>query len=134
MTRTRLGLLGLCAMVFGLMAFASAAQAEVGAKWLFAEKAPNSGLVPFLEATVGLEAETTGILHSEIAKGTKVLFECTTLQAVGATLKAEGKVGNGAKIKFSGCITKLNGVTSGPCKPKAGGTEMVSSIRSQATA
>jgi hypothetical protein len=34
MSRTKLGLLGLCAVVFGLMAFSTAAQAEVGAKWL----------------------------------------------------------------------------------------------------
>jgi hypothetical protein len=107
-------------MVFGLMAFSASAQAS--GQWLFAEKAPNSGLVAFLEATVGLEAETPGVLHSKIA-GIAVLFECTTLQTVGATLKASGTIGTGAKIKFSGCITKLNGATSAPCQPKAGGTE-----------
>ena|SRR6187399_1941238 len=124
MTRTRLGLLGLCAMVFGLMAFgASAAQAETGAKWLFAHVVEGKELlIPFLEASIGLETDTVGILHTEISK-TKVLFECTTSAAIGATLKANGSIGNGAKIKFSGCTTKLNGATSAPCKPKAGGTE-----------
>jgi len=133
MTRTRLGLLGLCAIVFGMMAFgAGAAQAEVGAKWLILNstgelktdiKLEPSGVIDLqLEATVGLEAVTTGVLHSKIA-GIAVLFECTTLTTVNATLKAQGSIGTGAKIKFSGCITKLNNVTSIPCEPNAGGKE-----------
>jgi hypothetical protein len=123
MIRSRFGLLGLCAVVFGVMAFgATAAHAEKGAKWLLAEKAPNSGLITFLKASVGLEAETVGILHSKIA-GIAVLFECKKLEAINANLEAEGSVNKGAKIKFSECITKLNGATSSPCEPKAGGTE-----------
>jgi len=123
MTRSRFGLLGLCAVLFGVMAFgAGAAQAETGAQWLFAEKAPNSGLVAFLEASLGFEADTTKVLHSKIL-GIAVLFECTQIAASGATLKANGSIGTGAKIKFSGCITKLNGATSSACEPNAGGTE-----------
>jgi hypothetical protein len=109
-------------MVFGLMAFSTAAHATAGAQWLLFEKAPGSGAVGFLEAEVGLTAVTPGVLHSKIA-GITVLFECTTLSAVNAKLKASGGIGTGAKIKFSGCITKLNGATSNACKPKAGGTE-----------
>jgi hypothetical protein len=120
MTRTRLGLLGLCAVVFGLMAFsATAAQAEVGAKWLFAEKGAGTKLVPFLEATVGLEAETVGVLHTKIA-GVEVLFECKKLATVSATLQANGSVGGGAKIKFSECETFLNKKLSIPCEPFVG--------------
>jgi hypothetical protein len=123
MTRSRLGLLGLCVVVLGTMAFsAGSAQAEFGAQWLFAEKAPNSGLVAFLEAFVGLESETVIVLHTKIA-GINVLFECKSLAAVNMKLKASGSIGEGAKIKFSECITKLNGATSAPCVPKAGGTE-----------
>jgi hypothetical protein len=121
MTRTRLGLLGLCAMVFGLMAFsAAAAQAEVGAQWLLAEKAPGTKLVAFLEAEIGLRKETNGILHSKIA-GIAVLFECTELSLVGnPKLKANGSISTG-KIKFTGCDTFLNGVLSKPCLPEGGG-------------
>lgn len=129
MTRTRLGILGLFAVIFGMMAFgAGAAQAETGAAWLLAEKEPNSGLITFLEAAVELEAETTGILHSKIG-GVAVLFECSKISTVNAKLLANGSIGEkegavkGSKIKFSGCITKLNTVTSAPCVPKAGGTE-----------
>ena len=110
MTRTRLGLLGLCAVVFGLMALgATAAQAEVGAKWLLAKS--DGTLIPFLNATVGLEAETPGILHSKIA-GIAVLFECQKLSTENATLTANGSIAEGGKIRFTECITKLNGVTS----------------------
>src|SRR5882724_6430727 len=103
MTRPKLGLLGLCAVVFGLMAFsATAAQAEVGAQWLFAEK-----------------ASSVYILHSEILK-VKVLFLCTNLVAEGAVLKANGSIGTGAKVKFSGCTTDLNGVLEPECEPHTG--------------
>jgi hypothetical protein len=112
-----------------MMAFgAGAAQAETGAAWLLAEKEPNSGLIALLDAEVGLEKETTGILHSKIL-GIAVLFECEGIATVNAKLLPNGSIGektgtvSGSKIKFSGCITKLNGATSAVCEPNAGGTE-----------
>ncbi len=66
MTRTRLGLLGLCAMVFGLMAFgATGAQAEVGAKWLILTL-EESKTGAELHASVKLKTDVDGVLHSEI--------------------------------------------------------------------
>ena len=127
MIRSRFGLLGLCAVVFGMMAFGATA-AQALPNWLLAEKAPNSGAVAFLAAPIGLEAETTGVLHSKIL-GLEVLFECTTLATVNAQLLANGAIGEKegvvakSKVKFSGCVTKLNGTLSGPCEPKALGTE-----------
>ena len=123
MTRARLGLFGLCAMVLGLMAFsASAAQAETGAKWLFAEKAPNSGLVPFLEASVRFEIDQKVILHSKVA-GISVLLLCPKIELENAVLKANGGIGQGAKIRLSSCVFDLNGVESKSCEPNNGGTE-----------
>jgi hypothetical protein len=104
-----------------MMAFsASVAEAETGARWLILDE--SGALLSNIEASINLEADTTEVLHAEIAK-TKVLFECTAISAENAVLKPNGSIGNGAKIKFSGCITKLNGVTSPACVPKAGGTE-----------
>lgn len=123
MARTKLGLLGLCAVVFGLMAFnAVPAQAETGAQWLFAEKGEGTKLIAFLEASVGLEAETTGVLHTKILS-TEVLFLCKKIEAIGAVLKANGGIGEGAKIKFSECETDLGGKPSEACLPtdKVGG-------------
>jgi hypothetical protein len=123
MIRSRLGLLGLCAMVLGLMAFnVTAAEAETNAKWLYAEKAPNSGLVAFLEATIGLETDVPFVLHMEIAK-TKVLVLCSTIALENAKLKANGSIGEGAKIKLSGCTVDLNNVLSKACEPHHEGKE-----------
>jgi len=132
MIRSRFALLGLCAAVFGVMAFgASAAQATEGAHWGILNSTgtvkTDAGSLP---AIIELEAETTAppILHSKIA-GIAVLFECTTATTVNAKLIGNGSIGEsvgnvkGSKIKFSGCITKLNGATSAPCKPNAGGTQ-----------
>jgi hypothetical protein len=120
-------------MVFGLMAFSASAQASAGAKWLVLESAGvlwSEAKVNEGKASVLLEAETTGVLHSKIA-GVAVLFECKQLAAVSAFLLANGSVGkspgnvNGSKVKFSECITKLNGVTSAACEPFEGATKGV---------
>jgi hypothetical protein len=136
MTRTKLGLLGLCAMVFGLMAFsASAANAETGAKWLYAEKVPGSNLVTLAEdPEIELEKNSAvNVLHSEILK-IKVLFLCTDLKISGTPkLTANGSISSG-KVLFSNCTTDLNGVVNTNCTPKdstqAAGTILTKSLHS----
>ena len=130
MTRSRLGLLGLCAMVLGLMAFGTAgAQAEVGAKWLVLTSGGVLKTGAELHASVQLKTDVAGVLHSEILK-IKTLFLCTTIEAVNAKLQEEGIIGNsvvtvgglkegrGSKVKFSGCTTDLNGVSAPECTPE----------------
>src|SRR5882724_8809789 len=109
MTRTKLGLLGLCAVVFGLMAFSTSAQATAGAKWLILTSGGVLKEGSTLHPGIGLEKDsTTIVLHSEILK-IKVLFLCTELKAVEAKLLAEGSIGkeagvvSGSKVLFSGC-------------------------------
>jgi hypothetical protein len=125
MTRTKLALLGLCAMLLGLMAFnTAAAQAEKGAKWLFAHLVEDENktilelLIDFLPAKIALEDDSPlYVLHSEILK-IKVLFLCTHLQlAGGPELVAEGGISSG-KVLFSNCTTDLNGTANANCKPK----------------
>jgi hypothetical protein len=129
MTRTKLGLLGLCAMVFGLMAFsATAAQAEVGAKWLILNKANEVKQGSTLHANVQLKTDVNGVLHSEILK-IKTLFLCETIEALNANLQEDGiigkevvtveglKEGRGSTIKFSKCTTDLNGSPVPGCIP-----------------
>lgn len=132
MTRTRLGLLGLCAMVFGLMAFsATAAHAEVGAKWLILDVEKKIKTGAELHAEVSLTADNPPlILHSEILK-IKTLFLCNKLEALNALLQEDGIIGNtvainettklkegrGSKIKFSECKTFLGGVETPKCIP-----------------
>lgn len=130
MTRSRFGLIGLCAALFGVMAFgAASAQATVGAHWWILNSTgtvkTDAGTLP---AIIELEAETPPILHSKIA-GIAVLYECKTIAAVNAKLLGSGSIGkeagvvSGSKLKFTGCITKLNGATSKPCEPKNEGKE-----------
>jgi hypothetical protein len=75
------------------------------------------GLIPFLEASVGAEIDAAMVLHALRAPGVEVLFLCTALQAEGAKLKANGSVGEGFKITFSGCSTDVNGSPNSLCVP-----------------
>jgi hypothetical protein len=132
MTRTKLGLLGLCAVVFGLMAFSTSAQATAGAKWLILNSLNEKKEGSTLHAAVGLKFDTLLILHSEILK-IKVLFECSNLKTENALLQKEGTIAKeynaegkpvGSKIVFTNCITKLNGVTAPECEPNAEGKNL----------
>src|SRR5699024_680232 len=55
--------------------------------------------------------------------GTKVEVLCTGAQPVGIKLESNGSLTLGFQVKFSGCLTKLGGTTSGPCEPNSGGKE-----------
>ena len=117
--------MGLCAVVFGVMAFgATSAQATSGAHWWILNSAGTVKTdAGSLTAKVNLKIDTTPILHTKIA-GITVLYECTGISANKANLLANGSIGEsagnvkGSDIKFTGCITKLNGSTSAPCQPK----------------
>jgi hypothetical protein len=116
MSRSRVGLFGFCVSVLSLVALsATVAQGETGAKWLLAK--PFSGLTLFLEASVGAEIDAAMILHVLRAPGFEVLFLCTAFQVAGAKLKANGSVGEGFKITFSGCSTDVNGSPNSICVP-----------------
>jgi len=128
MVRSRLGLkaLALCGLVLGLMAFtASAAQAEAGSKWLVLDKSgvrvdEKAGLEFFVDGEI---ENSDGTLLTKIA-GVKVEFLCTAGKiSNGKLVPSTGSIEKGAKVKFTGCITKLNGATSGPCKPNNEGKE-----------
>jgi hypothetical protein len=118
-SRLRLKALGLCAMVLGLMAFsASAAQAEAGANWMVKGANVTSTLLPNVQIT---EIENnSAILHTKIA-GALVEYLCTSAKLTGANLELEGKLTNGGKVKFTGCVTILNGSLSPACVPKSAG-------------
>jgi len=125
MIRTKLGLLGLCAMVLGLMAFSTSAQATVGAKWLILTSGGVLKEGSTLHASINLkkDKEVVLVLHSEILK-IKTLFLCTELKAVNAKLLANGSIGkeegvvSGSKVLFSGCTTDLNGSAAPECTPE----------------
>lgn len=133
MTRSRLGLLSLCAMALGLLAFgATGAQGEVGAKWLVLNKAGELKTGAELHALVNLKTDTEDILHSEILK-IKTLFVCLKIElSPNARLQEEGIIGNtvvtnvttklkegrGSDITLRECTTKLNGAAAPECTPE----------------
>jgi hypothetical protein len=120
MIRTKLMLLGLCAALFGVMAFgASGAQA---AKWLILMSNGEVLTAEQLLANLGAEIDSPKlILHTEVLKD-KYLIECTGLELIGVGLESEGKLTEGGKVKFTGCVGLVNGSVNKLCTPKSNGT------------
>lgn len=129
MIRSRLGLkaLILSGLVLGLMAFAtSAAQAETGATWSLKTKAGTLVNIPgandlLPEIDLAIENSTASLLFTT-GSGTKVEILCTTAKGIGVKLIANGSLSKG-KVKFTGCLTKLNGALAGACTPVNEGTK-----------
>jgi hypothetical protein len=122
MARSRLKALGLCALVLGLMAFASsAAQAETGAHWNIIKA--NSELVQvnetnklFAQVEIREIENNTATLLFTTKAGTKVGILCTTAKFdEGGLLQASGGVSLG-RMLFTGCIVFLNGVRVEACE------------------
>lgn len=137
MIRTKLGLLGLCAVVFGVMAFsASAAQAETGARWLVLKTiGGGGGLFTDAEIEAGkerFEGEVENKTASLLSKvlGIKIQILCTKGTLVDALLAANASVKAGAKVKFENCIA-LEAGTSNPlsgCHPHSAGQSELSGV------
>jgi hypothetical protein len=132
MTRSKLGLLGFCAVVLGLVAFNTGlASAEPGANWLILMSNGEVLTGAQLTAALGLSKETTMVLHSKIL-GLTVLYECNKIEAVNTNLLKNGTVAKefnaeakpvGFQIKFSECIAIIGGMIEPNCTPNAGGTQ-----------
>src|SRR6187399_1161660 len=125
--RSILGLraMALCGLLLGLMAFtAGAAQAEPGAHFWIVN--PETGQLKDLSVVIlsKLDLKIPLTLTSKIA-GVSVVFTCIELELTGAKTAANGTIGKGAKVTFTGCTTKLNGVTSAACEPVSGGKKGV---------
>lgn len=120
MIRSRFGLLALCAVVFGVMAFgATAAQAEKGANWLILMSNGEVLTGAQLNALVVGETDKTGILLTTILK-IKTEISCPKFTVEKAKLIAEGSISEGSVV-FEGCTTKLNGVANANCVPHTTG-------------
>jgi len=123
MTRTKLGLLGLCAVVLGLMAIsANAAQA---AKWLILDKgeppvALDAAKLPAI-LTGEFEEGTDGILLTKILEILTHIL-CKSFALSGVSLEGEGKLTTGGKVKFTGCSVTLNKEPNSECNPHSNGS------------
>jgi hypothetical protein len=119
--RLRLGLkvLGLCALLMGLMAVAAgAAQAEVGSHWNVSGTAISSALLPELQVK---ELENKDITLLSKLSGKSLELLCTGASFTSVKLGAEGAIDKGGSILFSGCIFKWGGVVQPKCVPHSKG-------------
>jgi hypothetical protein len=112
----------LVSLALSVMALAaSSASAEVGARvWVI----NNSGELANLPVNFEWTSDTALMGISAKIAGISVEVSCTSLEFIKMNYSGEnGTFEKGAKIKLSGCTTKLNGATSAPCEPKNAGTE-----------
>jgi len=133
MRYTKLTVLGLCAVIVGLMAFgASAAQAEKDNSWVIltsggVKELVTSALKPLLAAE--LENGSVGVLHADVLEGSvHVEVRCTAGSLVGVRLEGEGTLTNGGKVTFTGCSVKLNGEAAPECKVHAPASSPVGTV------
>lgn len=131
MIRSRFGLkvLVLSGLVVSLVAFASAAQAEVGAKWLV-NKLDVGGLEPQL---IIREIENkTASLSFTTKGGTSVLILCTEVNfAEGGRLIANGGISLG-DVLFKGCEVLLNEAAAPKCTPHSPGKKSLEILSERA--
>jgi len=124
MVRSKLGLkvLGLCALVLGLMAIAaSGAQAEAGAEWMVNGKNAKewaAGLLPEVKV-VEVENKTATLLFNLNGNPLEpVAILCTEATAEATHLVAPA--GILGKVDFKGCILFYKGVLQKACEPHTG--------------
>ncbi|MGH2975454.1 MAG: hypothetical protein ACRDLL_11390 [Solirubrobacterales bacterium] len=108
----------LAGLVLGLITLftAASARAEVGAQWAVgdydAKETPASVQANKLEKGITL---LTTVLKSSVE------FSCSNIELINVELIGEGKLKEGGKAKFTGCLTKIKGVESKACVPHSKG-------------
>jgi len=124
MLRSKLSLLGVCAIVFGVMALsASSAQASLFT-WLYLLGSGETKEVSGTEKLVlegKIDTPHITLLTHEV--GIKFGVSCTNFELVGINLETEGKLTPGGKVKFTGCEAYGKGVLEEPlgCKVHSSG-------------
>jgi hypothetical protein len=99
--RTKLGLLGLCAVVVGMMSMSAGAAQGATFSWLLLNTKMEE--VAFLKAALTGEKDSEHItLDGEVA-GFKIAVTCTKFTLNGVNLEAGGKLTEGGKVVFEGC-------------------------------
>jgi hypothetical protein len=121
MIRTKLGLLGLCAVVLGMMAMsASSAQASLF-KWLILNAAKTEAK-ELLALVVG-EKDSPHITLLTKLLGSKFSITCTNFELIKIHLSPLGTLSEGGKVKFTNCEAYQSGTltTALGCKVHSAG-------------
>ncbi|HMJ23294.1 MAG TPA: hypothetical protein VK513_15365 [Terriglobales bacterium] len=109
-------LFGLLALLAGLMAFATAAQAEPGAYWeVGGTQIKDKTLLPEVNA----KKDTPHIIFLTKSGLSTLEILCTEILLTNGLLHELGRTTG--RIHFEGCITRLNGSEATLCKPHTPG-------------
>ena len=111
--RSKLGLLGLCAVVFGVMAM-SASSAQAALSWLVLDSTGTTATN--LEAVLVGEKDTAHLTLLTKIVGLKISITCTNFELNGVSIKPVDTLSNG-KVKFTGCVVYNGWVTLGEAIP-----------------
>jgi hypothetical protein len=123
MNRSRLSLLGLCAVIFGVMAM-STSSAQAALSWLVLNSAGTEAKE--LKALVEGKNETLWLSLLEHVIGLRIELVCMKFTLAGINLEAGGTLTTGGKVRFEECEVwslKANGEleTLLECKPHSSG-------------
>jgi hypothetical protein len=102
MTRSRLGLMGLCAVIFGVMAM-SASSAQAALSWLVLNSAGTTATELKAELVGEKDSEHITLLSKLLSGGINVAITCTNFELIGVNLEVGGLLTTGGKVKFTGC-------------------------------
>jgi hypothetical protein len=121
MIRSKLGLLGLCAVVLGVVTM-SAGSAQGALSWLVLD---GSGANPKeLKALLIAESDSADLTLLFKLLGKKFALTCTNLEFGGVNLEAGGKLTEGGKNVYTGCEAYGKGTLEEPlgCKVHSAGS------------
>src|ERR1700710_1656691 len=115
MIRPKLGVLGLCVIVLGLIAIpANSAQAALS--WLVLNS-PGTTATELKAELIG-EKDSADLSLLKKLLGIKGAITCTNIELLGANLETGGTLTNGFKAKFTGCEAYGKGTLEDPLKCK----------------
>jgi hypothetical protein len=101
MTRTKLGLLGLCAVVVGMMAMSASAAQGATLSWLVLNASKTTATN--LKAELAGEVDSpTLILHLRVSVF-RILIICTGFSLKNTFIEPVEKLNEGGKVVFTGC-------------------------------
>jgi hypothetical protein len=102
MNRTKLGMLGLCAIVVGIMAM-SDGSAQAALSWLILDENGTALDAAKLLGVLTSEADSTHLTLETKVAGLPVAITCTNLALNKVHLEKEGLLAAGGKVTFTGC-------------------------------
>src|SRR6476469_9070463 len=101
MIRTKLGLLGLCAVVLGMMAISASSAQGATLSWLILNASKT--VATELKAELSGKTDSAHLTLDAEVIGLKIAVTCTGFTFKGAFLEAGGKAAEGGKMVYTGC-------------------------------